>query len=387
MPTAVDVAIVGRGPAGLLLSALLVRQNLSVAVIADAQGSQSLWGGQWDFRNYSETGHVILNPYAWWLKAGETAALRDCGVWQTRWDHLAQWWTELGLVNTPRAPALNRWTMTPLGHLRPTFLAPRWQWVSDHPVSVALIGLPGVVDFAASSMAAVYERTTGYGAMVRMVGEPPGWQTHWTPLHWAAYLDTLQGRQWLKRELCGLQPVGDRPALFPQVLGIQHPEEIIAEASAALGGNPVSEIPLMPPAVGGIRVQRREDEWLKRHGVRYISATTTAVEPGAVILTGGERVRCAHVVLATGGVLGGGFRVNVSGLVTDAITGQTVGHMDADHDDQPGYVTWDAGVPVVGRMIRGWNPDHHGNGGALNLWTVHEVYRTLTSKMGSVLTT
>lgn len=353
----------------------MVQQGATVAVVADGQGTVPLWGGHWDFRSYDEMGKPVSDPYAW-VRIAHGGALRNPATWHRRWKHLADLFNSMGIPMDLEPPALNRWTVTPLGHLRPTYLAPRWQYTAIKPEPVTFIGMPGLADFSPEALARVYEWATGIEARSLMLDAPPSWRPRWNTLNWAWYFDSQPGREWLVRVLRAHRPPSDGPLLFPQILGIEHCEALMGDLSTLLS-RVVAEVPLPPPAVGGVRIQRRWDAWLRHHGVLFISGRVEQADSDGVVLADGQRV-WGNVALATGGVLGGGLAVEVDGTVRDVITGVAVGNVETDDFGALGHPGWAGSVPVVGRMVKDWNPDKYGEGGAMILWTVHEAQRALT---------
>lgn len=376
-----DVVVVGRGPAGLLFSSLAVQDGATVTIVADSQGTLPLWGGQWDFRNYDDLGTAITDPYAWWQKfPARTPTLGLSAAWLDRWQHLAALWNEMGIdVESPRAE--NRWTVTPLGHLRPTYLAPAWQHAIAKPGPVTFVGVPGLLDFSPEAMARVYGWATGAAAHVIELGAPAEWREGWNALNWAWFLDSAAGQLWLTRTLRETDLAADGPLLFPQILGVERCSTLMAHLTQVLERT-IAEVSLPPPAVGGLRVQQRWDRWLRHHGVRFVSGHVRGAEAGAVWLSDGRRLD-GQVVLATGGVLGGGLTVDIDGTVRDAVAGVVVAR-DMDDLATVGHPDPHGPIPVVGRMVQGWNPDQYGEGGAMMLWTVHEVYRVLAGQSVAV---
>ncbi len=119
---------------------------------------------------------------------------------------------------------------------------------------------------------------------------------------------------------------------LPAVLGMDRHPEVLAQAADRLG-HPVFEIPTLPPSVPGLRLfealrRRALDlgvvvqigfpvERLVREGPRV-----TAVETHAAARP--LRIRTGAVVLATGGIAGGGFRGERDGEVNDMVAGLPV---------------------------------------------------------------
>jgi anaerobic glycerol-3-phosphate dehydrogenase len=111
--------------------------------------------------------------------------------------------------------------------------------------------------------------------------------------------------------------------------------------------------------------------------MRVVSARVNAATSRSVTLQDGRELVADAVILATGGVLGGGLEIQPNGDVRNTVTGSVVGALGDELLGAVGHRNWDESIPVIGRMLQGWNPDQRGNGGAMNLWTAHEAYRAL----------
>ncbi len=371
-----DVIVVGRGPAGLLMATLVVQHSGTVTIVADGQGTLPLWGGQWDFRNYADDGRPLVDPYQWWgdLLGGELA-------WRTRWSRVATLWHELGVLESPDIPNRNRWILSPLGHLRPTYLAPRWQWCQDQPGQFILIGFPGLADFSVQAMARVYEATSGVGVQAVHLPTPPGWRPHWTAINWAWYLDSRAGQEWLIGEVDRIIDASPTPLAFPQVLGVDGVEALRERLMQHLG-RVVGEVALPPPSVGGLRITRRWERWLKHRGVQFVTGHVTGVTRDSAKLANGRQLS-GSPVLASGGILGGGLYAEPAGNIRDPILGTIVGSLPQDRIGSVGHRQVRSTVPVIGRMVGGWDPDRHGDGGALTLWTVDEAFDAIWTGLGT----
>ncbi len=119
---------------------------------------------------------------------------------------------------------------------------------------------------------------------------------------------------------------GERVGL-PAILGLNEHSTVLQELSTELGV-PVFEIPTLPPSVPGIRLYTTLQRMLTARGVR--------VEPGMEVVgfqADGATVRhvetetsarplrhrAAHYLLATGGVLGGGFESDHRGRIWETV--------------------------------------------------------------------
>jgi glycerol-3-phosphate dehydrogenase subunit B len=145
----------------------------------------------------------------------------------------------------------------------------------------------------------------------------------------------------------------------PAILGMERHAEVLAQAADRLGC-PVFEIPTLPPSVPGLRLFEALRRRALELGVgiqigfpveRFVTdgARVTAVETHAAARP--LRIRTDAVVLATGGIAGGGFRGERDGAVRDVVAGLPV--------SAPDRGTWldgdlygAAGVPLESAGIR-----------------------------------
>ncbi len=145
-------------------------------------------------------------------------------------------------------------------------------------------------------------------------------------VHLAQGLEDPRLRQHLGKELRRLVSPGERIGL-PAVLGLDHHAEVIDELQT-LSGALIFEIPTLPPSVPGMRLYRALRERLRGHGVR-IEAGMEAIGFG----TEGDRIawvetetsarplrhHAAAYLLATGGILGGGFTSDPAGNLREVV--------------------------------------------------------------------
>lgn len=381
-----DVIIVGRGPAGLLFSSLVVEQGGRVMMVADGQGSLPLWGGQFDFRNYDDNGQAVEDPWAWWQRSpvAHVGATLQSSLWRTWWQHLRDLWDTVGIPIEDNLPNKNRRGITPFGHLKPTFLTPIWHFTQDHAGPITLVGVPDLVDFPVATIAQIYERTTGQSATAVELERAPSWRRGWNSLNWAWYLDSEDGKQWLLAEVRRIARKLSTPLVFPQMLGVDSTESLIADLSQVWEGS-VGEIPLPPPSVGGIRIQRRWERWLRRQGMRLFQGHVTEATKDYAVLGTGQRFQGGHVVLATGGILGGGIDVSVDGVVRDPLIPVRLGSVKNPEDLATlGYQLQSSPIPVVGSTVEGCDPNRHGDSGAMMLLTSRDALWAVTGQGGGV---
>jgi glycerol-3-phosphate dehydrogenase subunit B len=128
----------------------------------------------------------------------------------------------------------------------------------------------------------------------------------------------------LKLRLDGATRVG-----FPSVLGLDHSAEAWRDLSDRLGV-PAFEIPTLPPSVPGMRLYNAFKAGLTQAGVPILldmTATQGVVEGGratGVIVPNVVRdqtYRADTIILATGGLYGGGITSDYTGTLREAIFG------------------------------------------------------------------
>jgi glycerol-3-phosphate dehydrogenase subunit B len=119
---------------------------------------------------------------------------------------------------------------------------------------------------------------------------------------------------------------------FPAVLGLEHHNEAWHDLQDRLGA-PVFEIPTLPPSVPGMRLFAAFKRALARAGVQLLldmQATAGVVEGNhaiGVVVPGASRpatYRAGRIILATGGLYGGGITSDHHGTLREAVFGLPV---------------------------------------------------------------
>jgi glycerol-3-phosphate dehydrogenase subunit B len=133
---------------------------------------------------------------------------------------------------------------------------------------------------------------------------------------------------------------------LPAVLGLRRHPEVLAEAVERLGA-PVIEVPLVPPGIPGIRLHDVLRTALRARGGRILigervaRVETTRRMVTAVATAAATRelvTRVGALVLATGGVAGGGLVGEPEGVIRETILGLPV--------EGPPIGLWLAGDPL-----------------------------------------
>ena len=139
-------------------------------------------------------------------------------------------------------------------------------------------------------------------------------------------LDSKERQQALAAALGKLTRQGERIGL-PAILGINTHAECLDALQQASGAS-IFEIPTLPPSVPGIRLHQAIVRHLEALGVRVeigMAAASFSAEDGQIQWVETEtstrplKHRAANFLLATGGILGGGFTSNATGQFWEVV--------------------------------------------------------------------
>ncbi len=334
-----DLIVVGAGLTGLYASALAASRGADVILVSRGRGGLSfshgcidVWPRATDLDPAGADDHT--NPYA---LAGRQALQRAAHVLLAIAGE-----SDLEYVG---APDTQLTTLTPLGALRPTQLAPASSVVTldTFTLRTAIAGVIGFRDFD-PALTRRGLRSQGIEiAPPRMLPMPTNHErrdAYATDL--AAWLDATSvipdlARLW-RPHLSGIKTLG-----LPAILGLTHPGQVVAQLEEALG-LAVFEIPTLPPSVPGIRLEMALREHALRSGVTYVEGPSAIGRvdgrdtPRAVGVVadahGAQRVfHGTNTLLATGGVLHGGLVSLPDGQVQEAVFDLPVTHT-------PGREAW-----------------------------------------------
>ncbi|PSR35900.1 MAG: hypothetical protein C7B44_11820 [Sulfobacillus thermosulfidooxidans] len=379
------ITIIGQGPAALLAASFIQEVQQDCVIVADSEGSLPLWSGSFDFHAPSDD---ISNP---WSLLDRQPLMLPAETWAFLWESLVRFERAAGIPVAADIPSHNWWTITCTGKSKPVFVVPQWQYVQKTFLPVWFIGFQGLADSMADFQCHTYQQQTGVQAGFHVLPNPAPWTPSWGPIRWASYLDTDEGLSWLVSEIQNVAPEIPKtwPILLPQVIGRRRAEHNLQALTTALG-QMVFEYPLVTPSLGGMRIRDRWVWYLKKQGVPFLTGRATSVEKGRVTLADGRQWHSDHVIVATGGILGGGLEVMVDGRLRDPLRDTVVGRIP------PGRAidlySWgqaaDYGTPEMtacGSQCGGWDPNQDGNGGAMILATVWQsLCRTgIFSNLGS----
>jgi anaerobic glycerol-3-phosphate dehydrogenase len=184
---------------------------------------------------------------------------------------------------------------------------------------VALISLPGVLDNPVEIGVAEILRTRVRDLRIIQIRLQSSIEDFYlSPVQWAARIDSPRYRaDVLQRILFQLRGSEAAAFLFPPVLGIEKHEEFVGLLTRQVGV-PIHELLGVPGWPPGIRTGLSVEKALADSGVEMLRERAVSVERKAggdiegVMTDGGKTLRGRFFILATGGMLGGGLRLDAS---------------------------------------------------------------------------
>lgn len=329
-----DVLVIGAGPAGLLAAWAARRRGARVRLLAAGIGTTHIMPGWLAVLDAPGPLGTALADYAS-QHPDHPYALAGLGA------------VEAGLLMLREAcePAGIRYAgdmsgnlllPTALGAAIPAAFAPESFISGDlrrRDLLALIVGIDGWRDFYPALCAKNLARQ-GYPARAVSLALPESEAGKFdaTPVTLARLFERLEIRErvayLLKLKLDGIQRVG-----FPAVLGLDRHEETWRDLQDRLG-LPVFEIPTLPPSVPGMRLFNALKRALARAGVQILldmPADGAIVEDGratGVIVPDatGRRVvyRAGRIILATGGLYGGGIISDHHGTLRENVFGLPV---------------------------------------------------------------
>jgi glycerol-3-phosphate dehydrogenase subunit B len=337
----VDVLVIGAGLSGLMAAYSARMAGLSVALAAKGLGSLHWAAGTIDVLGYvpGETGDAVKRPLETLPTLLQRHPTHPYGLLSN--EQIAQALATFVALSKDAGlpyggatnPGANLLLPSPAGAARPTYLAPMAQLAGDlsRNEPMLIVGFQGMRDFYPELIA---ENLTKLGYPARAAFLPKKLATDrrdFTTVQLAQGMDSKEQRALLGPALKKLVRPGERIGL-PAILGIKAHATILAELERETGA-PVFEIPTLPPSVPGVRLYAALRAHLQKMGVQLtIGAEVVAVNtvapngaPGKVNWVESAtsarplKLLADKYVLATGGVLGGGFNSDVNGRVWETI--------------------------------------------------------------------
>jgi len=337
MPSA-DVVVIGAGLAGLTAAIELAERGATVQLVAKGMaathwahggidvaapvGARSPANGVSRLRARAGHPYAILEPDLGAALAGTLACLADGGL------------AYRGDLRAPLRPF-----PTPIGGLRPAAIVPAGQAPALEPWApgegLLLLGIERFRDFWPQYAARNLARRAwarGPSRIASAVAALPGiGGLH--NLNSLVLARRFDDPSWRAEAIAALRAAipGDGPwrVGVPAVLGMERHAEVLAEVTEAIA-HPVFEIPTLPPSIPGLRLfdvlRARagavgvrtqvgfEVAEVERDGDTVTAiATRTAARP--------LRIMARDVVLATGGIGGGGLRGRRDGSLEERVFG------------------------------------------------------------------
>jgi len=327
-----DLLVIGAGLAGLSAAITAAKAGWQVRIIAKGMGVTHWHAGTVDVLGYlPATDQRVQTP----LATSQTLAPQHpyplLGT-ERLYAGLAtfQGWlanSQLG-YGGGTDPDQNLWLPSPVGAARPTWLAPAAQLGGDlsRGEPMLIVGFQGLRDFYPQLIA---ENLTRQGYVARAEFLPLALISDLhdrNPVQLAEALEAPARQAELAAALKEIWRSGERIGL-PALLGInEHPT--VWSALQRQTGAAIFEIPTLPPSVPGIRLYRALHQQLSNAGGR-IETNMEAIGFHA----DGNRIRwvetatsarpikhyARHFLLATGGLLGGGFSSDHTGRCWETI--------------------------------------------------------------------
>lgn len=383
-----DLIIIGAGLTGLTAGLVAARAGLHTQIIAKGLGAQHWSAGTLDVLGYQDHDTPVSAPWEIIEQLPASHPLRRCGMPHAKAsiDAFCRELDEAGLAYGGNGvdsgtEAENVWLPTAVGSRRPTWRAPAAQLAGrlDDPSPMLLVGFDGLRDYY-PALAAENLTRQDHPARSRMLPLTLLTQRYESPLPvLARAIEAPATRRGLAAALRDLVAPGERIGL-PALLGLdQHPEAWRALQEET--GVPIFEIPTLPPSLPGMRLHRALVHKLTALGVRIHS--NMAVErvqrqDGAIqaVMTSASARPLRHqahaYLLATGGILGGGFDTDHAGQCREVV-------FDLPLTTPPDRAAWFApqfltpnGHPIFAGGVavdENWQPcDADGNPIYRNLW-------------------
>ena len=337
-----DLLVVGAGLSGLMAAFSAAQAGLTVKIVNKGLGAMHWSAGTVDLLGYvSDTNSpIVKRPLEDVAKLvrdnpGHPYALLDNEQISAALKSFKELMAELGLGYEGAArEGENLLLPSPAGSARPTFLAPRAQLAGDlsrdEPLLIA--GFEGLRDFYPLLIA---ENLVKSGYSARGILLPSNLLTSRrdaNTVQMAHGLDDPEHRSQLGHHLQKLVQPGERIGL-PAILGLNAHNDVMADLER-ICGVPVFEIPTLPPSVPGIRLFAALQDKLRSMGVRLETAmeVTKGQKSDPINGSAGQvawleskttthpiKHQAKNFLLATGGILGGGFNSDQYGRVWEVI--------------------------------------------------------------------
>lgn len=336
-----DLLVIGAGWSGMMAATAAAKSGMKVQVIAKGLGSMHWATGSVDLFGYppDAPAQPVRQPLEFIFGPLAQAQPRNPSVLLGRERLTAALESFLSLANELGLPyggaataGANLLLPTAVGSARPTYLAPQAQLGGDlsRPEPMVIVGFEGLRDFYPQLIA---ENLSKQGFQARAAFLPFDLLTDRrdsNTVQLAHGMDDPARRGRLISELKKLAGPGERIGL-PPILGLDDHAAALFDMQTQTGAT-VFEIPTLPPSPPGMRLFKAWRSKLNSIGVRVDSnievarAETTDSDAGQQIqwvesITSARPLkhRAGKFLLATGGIMGGGFDSDHTGRVWETI--------------------------------------------------------------------
>lgn len=328
----IDLIVIGAGLSGLTAALAAAEAGLRVKVVSKGLNALHWSAATLDLLGYTPPRSTpIREPWATLPRLSLDHPYQVAGAERVEAaiQRFLGWTTAAGLPYAGGTVAGENYMLpSPVGAMRPVYLAPQGQRGGDlsSEQPLLIVGFDGARDFYPHLIA---EHLVKQGRAARAVVLPSSLITQRSDantVQLAAELDKPENHMGLGAALKAAVKPGERIGL-PAILGLNDHARVVAVLAKAAGA-PVFEIPTLPPSVPGLRLTAALRRLLDAHNVRVevgMEVIGFHVENGVIrwveTSTSSRPLKhaAAGFLLATGGVLGGGFQSDHHGRFWETI--------------------------------------------------------------------
>ncbi|MFN8441777.1 MAG: glycerol-3-phosphate dehydrogenase subunit GlpB [Caldilineaceae bacterium] len=327
-----DLLVIGAGLTGLTAALTAAQAGLKVGIIAKGMGATHWHAGTIDLLGYLPgADQPVSAPFEALASLPADHPYHRLGADTIRQSlaSFQQMLNEVGLTYANATTAGQNLSLpSPVGAVRPVYAAPTAQLggTLGQKDPLLLVGFRGLRDFYPKLIAENLCKQ-GYQARAELVPLDLIWSRRDINLvHLAEALDQSANRHHLGAALKKLVHPSERIGL-PAILGLDQHQLTLSELQTQTGAT-VFEIPTLPPSVPGIRLYRALRTQLQKQGVRIeanMEVSSFGAQEGRIqwveTATSSRPLRhyASNFLLATGGILGGGFNSDAAGNVWEVV--------------------------------------------------------------------
>ncbi len=350
-----DVIVVGQGLTGLLSAIVAKKQNKKVALVAKGTGKM-----------LQSTGLMDLVPgsnkdFSQWMELYGLSNREKITV-KDAINEFKRLTEKIGYQYVGDVDKLAN-IVTSSGHLKSTALYPKTITPIPEKGRVVIVGFTEIVDFQPEFLKGNLQKERPNLQIKTMsVSLGKDSQRTLTQLDAARVLDEKESREQIlkqiKEKMKAESTEGVDLFIFPAALGVQQWEEVHTQFSSELKAK-VTEAPGLPPNATAIRLHERLRKEAIKLGVRFYADTEVNgfSEKGTIneitikMSNRSAKLQSYHLLICTGGILGGGLEQTAKGLK------ETTLHLSVNKEGS--YVDLPDHVYPVGASL-GTNVIHYG---------------------------